>query len=104
MGQNNELIGRLEELEDALALRAIEANPERREYVPVEILDRMLAGEHPLRVWREHSGLTMLALAEKSAVAQSYISEIETGRKPGSVAALKNLAGALGVTVDDIIP
>lgn len=59
---------------DALALRAIEASPEGRDYVPVGILDRMRAGEHPLRVWREHRGLTMLAPAEKSAVAQSIIS------------------------------
>jgi transcriptional regulator with XRE-family HTH domain len=33
----------------------------------------------------------------------SYLSEIETGKKAGSIAVLKRLAAALGVTVDDVI-
>lgn len=33
-----------------------------------------------------------------------YLSEIETGKKPGSVRAYRALAGALGLSVDDLLP
>jgi transcriptional regulator with XRE-family HTH domain len=33
----------------------------------------------------------------------SYLSEIETGKKAGSIAVLKLLAAALGVTANDVI-
>jgi transcriptional regulator with XRE-family HTH domain len=37
-------------------------------------------------------------------VAPSYLTEIETRRKPGSFDALANLARALGVSLDDLAP
>jgi len=64
LGLNNKLIGRVRSWENALELRAVEAKPEGRKYVPVDRLDRMVAGEHPLRVFPEHRGLTILALSE----------------------------------------
>lgn len=98
----------LEDLMDAIRMRTVERKLEsdgaRREYVPAEFVDRMLAGDHPLRIWREFRGLTMEQLEEKSGVAQSYISEIETAKKPGSVAAMKALAQALRVAIDDVVP
>jgi transcriptional regulator with XRE-family HTH domain len=45
----------------------------------------------------------MQELAAKADVAQSYISEIEAGKKPGSLASMKVIATALNVTVDDLI-
>jgi transcriptional regulator with XRE-family HTH domain len=45
----------------------------------------------------------MQDLAAKSGVVQSYLSEIETGKKPGSLAAMKAVAEALGVTIDDLV-
>jgi transcriptional regulator with XRE-family HTH domain len=36
-------------------------------------------------------------------VPQSYISEIETGKKPGSIDAWRRLAAALDVTIDDLL-
>jgi transcriptional regulator with XRE-family HTH domain len=36
-------------------------------------------------------------------MARAYLSEIETGKKPGSVAALKRLAKVLGVDIDDLV-
>jgi transcriptional regulator with XRE-family HTH domain len=35
-------------------------------------------------------------------VAPSYVTEIETGKKPGSFAVLAKLAAALGISLDDI--
>ena len=96
------LIERIEDLEDAAIARAAQERGIIRDALPVEALNRVLSGEHPIRIWREHRGLTMQALAERSKVPQSYISEIESGKKPGSVAALKKIAAALDLDLDDV--
>jgi predicted transcriptional regulator len=98
-------------VEDSEALRDIDAarDAEMRvasgesEYLPIEMVE-LLATEHPLRVWREYRGLTGQRLAAASGVRQSYISEIETGRKPGRIDAFRRLAAALDVALDDIVP
>lgn len=76
----------------------------RRDCLPGELVARMLEGEHPLRLWREQRGLTLSALAARAGVAASYLSEIEGGRKPGSIAAFRRLAQALDLNVDDLVP
>lgn len=72
------------------------------ELLPAAMVDRILAGENTVRVWRAHRGLTATALAMAAGVSAAYLSEIERGAKPGSVAALKALADALKVTIDDL--
>lgn len=74
------------------------------EFVPSEMVDRILAGENIVRVWREHRGLTASALAEKAGIAQPYLSQIETGKREGTLQTMKKIADALKVTVDDLIP
>ena len=64
----------------------------------------MWAGEHPVRIWREHRGMTQVCLAEYAGIDRVYLSEIEGRKKPGSVAALRALAEALSVTTDDLVP
>lgn len=73
------------------------------ELVPADVVARLLAGESPLRVWRDHRGLTQMALAEASGVNRVQIADIEAGRSTGSVQTLRKLADGLGVTVDDLI-
>jgi transcriptional regulator with XRE-family HTH domain len=68
------------------------------------VLGRLLDGESPLRVWREQRGLTLRALAARTKLGASTLSEIETGATEGSVRALRRIATALDVTVDDLIP
>jgi ribosome-binding protein aMBF1 (putative translation factor) len=72
------------------------------ELVPEAVVERLLTGENPVRVWREHRGLTAAALAAAAGVSAAYLSEIERGVKPGSVAAMKRLADALRLTLDDL--
>ena len=72
------------------------------ELIPDAFADRLLAGEPPLRVYRDLRGLTQAALAERAGVNRVTVAEIEPGRKQGSVATLRALAGALGVTLDDL--
>ena len=64
----------------------------------------MLAGEHPVRLWREQRGLTLSDLAARAGIALSYLSEIESGRKPGNSRAFQKLAKALGLDVNDLAP
>jgi len=103
------LIERIEDAEDNAYLDSIEARERelgketaRADYLPAELVRRLIDGEHPVRVWRAHRGLTREALAAAAGIAPSYLSEIETRRKPGSFAALAKLAAALRVSLDDL--
>jgi mRNA interferase RelE/StbE len=82
------------------ARAALEAGEE--ELIPAEHAARLLDGENPLRVYRDLRGLTQAALAQSAGINRVTVAEIETGRKQGSVATLRALAEALGVTVDDL--
>jgi mRNA interferase RelE/StbE len=73
------------------------------EMLPAEMVDRMIGGEAPLRVWREHRRLTQAELGHRAGVHRVTIADIEGGRAGGSVPVFKRLAEALGVTVDDLI-
>lgn len=102
----NDLATRLEQVEaerDALALqlaRTLDANAER---VPAAVVRRLAAGEAPLRVWREHRGLGLRALAGLAGISPPMLSEMETGKKEGSLRTLLALARALGVDLDDLV-
>lgn len=86
-------------------LRAFDsAIADTSEALPHEVVARLVAGESPLRVLREHRRLTQAALAELVAIDKTYLSHMEAGRKSGSVAVLKRLAAALSVEVDDLLP
>ena len=75
------------------------------ELVPEEVVHRLFSGEeHPVRVWREHRGLTQEDLARVAGVGKSYISQLEAGRKTGSLRLMRDLAQALEVDMEDLIP
>ncbi|MBK4722702.1 helix-turn-helix transcriptional regulator [Azospirillum sp. YIM DDC1] len=93
------LTARLEDLEDILtAMQAHGGQP-----MPLEWAKRILEGESPVRVWREFRGLSLRGLAGKAGVSAGYLSEIEAGKKPGSVEAYKALAEALDTSVDWLV-
>lgn len=94
--------------EDATDIATVRRFKERlvsgeEELVPATIVDRLVAGENAIRVWREHRGLSASSLAEKAGIAQAFLSQIETGKRDGTVTTLKKIADALSVTVDDLI-
>jgi hypothetical protein len=94
--------------EDRADILAAERAEERRnageEYVPAELVDRILDGENPLRVWRQYRNLSLKQLSEGSGVGLSYISELERGLKNGPGRVWGKLARALNVSVEDILP
>ena len=73
------------------------------ELVPASVADRLIDGAPPLRVWREHRGLSQSALARAAGVIRVQIVEIEAGRNTGSVHTLRKLADGLRIAVDDLI-
>jgi ribosome-binding protein aMBF1 (putative translation factor) len=100
------LVREAEDAADAAQICAAEARVRagEDECVPVELTRRLMAGEVPVRVWREHRGLSGRALAARAGISPAYLSQIETGRKPGSFAAMAKLARALGVDMEDLEP
>ena len=89
-----------EALADAEAMRRVRDDPDEED-VPVAFARRMWNGESPVRVWREMRGMNATRLAAAN-VSRSYLSAIERGTKRGSVDALKRLAAALGVGIEDL--
>lgn len=73
------------------------------EMVPADVAKRLIAGESPLRVWREHRSLTQAALAVSANVNRVQIADIEAGRSTGSVQTLRKLADGLHVTIDELV-
>lgn len=97
----------LEQLEDLDDVRAFdrakrELAAAEDELVPATLVERLANGESPLRVWREHRGLTQQALADAAGVGKSYISQLEAGTKAGSLWTLRSLAAALNIDLDDL--
>lgn len=94
---------RVEDLEDALVAADAAATRERRVYVPHAMAARLVAGANPVREWRRFRKMTAVALAGEAGIARSYLSAIEGDKKPGSAAALRSIAAALEIAVDDIL-
>jgi len=99
------LMAAAEDAADAEAVRAfrrkLDAGDE--ELLPAEMVNRILEGESAIRVWRDHRGLTSAALAAKAGVGQGFLSQIETGKREGTVETLRKIAQALNVTIDDLV-
>lgn len=94
-----------EDREDVLnAMAAEKRRIEGEEYLPAEMVDRILNGESALKIWRKYRGMTLDQLAAKAETKQSMLSMIETGQRRGSPVLWRALADAMGVSVDDILP
>ena len=72
------------------------------ELIPLELTERRLAGESPVRMWRDHRALTQEALAKRSKVSRAMIAAIEAGHKTGGITTLKKLAAALNVDLENL--
>lgn len=69
--------------------------------LPNDILQQLTMGhDSPIKVVRKYRGMTQGALAEAAGISRPYLTEIETGRKDGSIRALKSIAGALDVSLE----
>ena len=71
--------------------------------IPKEVVDRITGGENALRVLREWRGKTQLYISHKTNIGQGYISDLESGRRRGTTAALKKIADVLKVPLELVI-
>ena len=71
--------------------------------LPADQWHRIRAGASPLRVIREHRGLTQIQLAERSGIDQPQLSGIENKKRIGTVQTLKALARALNAPMEALV-
>ena len=74
-----------------------------QESLPDSVVGRLLDGENPVRVWRQHRGLSLRSLAERAGTSPSALSDIETGKSEGRLSILHRIAGALDIYLEDLI-
>ena len=71
--------------------------------LPADILDALSAGQdHPVKIVRNFRGMTQAELAKAAGISRPYLTEIETGKKDGSIRAMKSIAKVLQVSVGDL--
>lgn len=90
-----------EDLADIRAFDEAVATPQ--EFIPASMVERMLKGESPVRVYREYRGFTQEVLADKAGISKPFLSQIENGARSPSLATAKKLAKALNLDVDDLV-
>ena len=98
----------LDAADESAAVAAVERFERRlgageEELLPSEFVDRILDGENKILAWREYRGLSAKALAETAGITQAYLSQIESGKRDGTVGTMKRIAEALKVTIDDLV-
>lgn len=95
----------IEDLQDIADCNEIKARIERGEgeYFPASVVDALIDGENPIKVYREYRGMTQAELAEKVGLSVEMIKKIEGGKSDGSVKTLKAIATALKLDLDDIV-
>ncbi|HEY4981718.1 MAG TPA: helix-turn-helix transcriptional regulator [Pseudolabrys sp.] len=74
--------------------------------LPKIVVDRVAAGENPVRVLREWRGMTQaeLAASESVGITQGYLSDLEAGKRKGPVTLHQKFARALGVPIELLLP
>jgi DNA-binding XRE family transcriptional regulator len=86
-------------LHDYTQLKNANANSE----LPDDVLQKITLGkESAIKIIRKHRGLTQEDLANEAGISRPYLTEIETGRKEGSIRSLKAIATALNVPLEKL--
>lgn len=71
--------------------------------IPAAVVDAELAGDHPVKAWRDYRRMTQDALAQAAGLSTPYLSQIENRKRDGTVDVLQRLALALGVPMDLLV-
>jgi len=75
----------------------------RETLLPKTVVDRLAAGESPIRVLREWRDMTQTHISFRTDISQGHLSDIESGRRTGTPAALRKIADVLKVPLDLLI-
>ena len=79
------------------------AKRSEEESFPIEVANRLLAGESAVKVFRNCRGLTQKQLAQKVGIHPVYVSQIETSKRTGSAKTLARIAEVLNIDIDELI-
>ncbi len=100
----DEMVEVIEDKIDIASATRVMENLAPDDLLPSHFVDRLLEENAPkLQLWREYRGLTQKELAEKIGIAKNYLSEIERGKKVGSIAIYKKLREVLRCDIDDLV-
>ncbi|MCG8344012.1 MAG: helix-turn-helix transcriptional regulator [Chlorobiales bacterium] len=75
----------------------------KEELLPESFVNELLEGANPVKVWREYRGMTQKKLADAAGISIPYLSQLETGKRKGSLEVYSAIATALSLTLDDIV-
>lgn len=93
-----------EDMMDVIMAKEVLARIEAGEETwPAELVYELLETDSRIRTYRTYRKLSVSDLAAAAGISQPYLSEIESGKKTGSVDVLKRIAAALKVDLDDIV-
>jgi len=83
---------------DVLAFRESE-----EETFPEEVIESLLAGTNPIKVYRTYREMTQRDLATAIGKSLPYIAKLEASDRKGSVDVLSDIAKALSVDLEQLI-
>ncbi|HEX5863207.1 MAG TPA: helix-turn-helix transcriptional regulator [Casimicrobiaceae bacterium] len=72
--------------------------------LPLAVADALANGENAIRVLRAFRDLTQMELAGMIGITQGYLSDLESGKRKGTLELHQKTARALGVPLDLLAP
>lgn len=99
------LIEMIEDAQDVADAKAVEERIAHGEgeYMPAYVVNAILDGESPVKVYRKYRKMTQAELAAEAGLSVDMIKKIESGKSDGSLKSLKAIAAALKVDLEDIV-
>jgi DNA-binding XRE family transcriptional regulator len=97
------IVEMLEDVADLQACDEVLADP-KHEWVPFAVVQALVEGQNPIKVWREHRRLTREQLAERAGLDTPTITRLEEGRAEIPSELLARLATALALEPEDLSP
>ncbi len=100
-----ELIEQAEMFQDLRDYDAAKTALERgeEELIPSEIAYALLDGANPIKVWREYRPISQQELAKTTGISVPYLSQLESGKRKGSIEVFSAIAKALRISIDDLV-
>jgi ribosome-binding protein aMBF1 (putative translation factor) len=100
-----QLVEKAEMLQDIQDYDAAKASLERGddELIPAEVVNAILDGANPIKVWREYRGISQQELAHQVEISVPYLSQLETNKRKGSLEVLSAIATALNILLDTMV-
>ena len=89
---------------DAAQARTVKRRPKKMRdgALPFDVVEAIVAGTSTPRAWRDYFGWTAAELAAAAGISAGYLSQIETGKRTGTLRVLRAIAGVLEIELADL--